>query len=449
MEYKKNDICEIAITSLGASGEGVGTIEGFTVFIEGALPGETVKAKLTVLKKNYGKGELLEILKKSEDRVIPVCPLFDRCGGCQIMHLSYEGQLKVKKQKVYDALTRIGKLTDITVEDCVPSPQKLHYRNKMQLPVTSTEGALTIGLFEKMSHTVVPVDECHIHCEEGEKVYKNICTLLQKSDILPYDRISGKGELRHLIMKTAVNSGKTLVIFVSAGEKTEKFKSLAAELIKISPNIEGIVLNIHREQTNFVTGHKWMTLFGEGRLSETICGLHFHISPASFFQVNTLQAENLYKAVTECADIDAETSVLDAYCGVGTFSLIAAAKAKKVVGIECVPEAIADAKENAKNNGITNCTFVCGTTEELIKAHSSCDVVILNPPRKGCEKIVLETLLKTEPKRIVYVSCDPATLARDLALLTPKYTIEAIRPFDMFPQTMHVETVVKLVLRRN
>lgn len=446
--FKKNDILEIQITSLGSSGEGVGHKEGFTVFVDGALPGEFVKARLSLVKKKYAIATLINITTKSSKRVTPICPLFSKCGGCQIMHLSYDGQLEVKRQKVIDAIERIGHFIGIKVEKCIPSPLSFHYRNKAQLPATVIDKRLQLGFYEKKSHNIVPVDHCYIHCDIGQTSYTKIKKILQDSGIEVFDPATNQGSLKYLIIKSAIYSKESLVILVSTGKEKRKYDEVANKILDECKEVKGVVLNINREVTNTITGDEWNCLAGTPYIYETLLGLKFKISPASFFQVNPQQAENLYQKVIEKAGIDSSTRVLDVYCGVGTLSILTAQFAKEVIGIECVKQAIEDAEENAKKNNIKNCRFFCGKAENLISNYTNVDIVILNPPRKGCEPEVLESLLKSNPKSILYISCDPATLARDLSILCQsKYSIDFVQPFDMFPQTMHVETIVKLNLR--
>jgi 23S rRNA (uracil1939-C5)-methyltransferase len=436
----------VSVTSFGSKGEGIGRLDGKTLFIDGALPGEEVTVEIESEKPRWARGKLHEILKPSAHRVAPPCPYFDRCGGCQLMHLSYEGQLQAKSQRVVDALQRIGGL-DFPVEPCLASPNKLHYRNKIQLPVVCDGTGKRIGLYAKGSHEVVAVEQCLIHCEEGERVYQVVKKSVSNSPVVAYDETNGKGELRHLLIRTSVSSSESLVLFVSTGFGIEKLRLLAKELQEQCSSLKGVVVCTNRHRSNKVLGSDYQTLSGEPTITEEICGLRFNVSPASFFQVNSSQTENLYRLALEFATLSSTSKVLDLYCGVGTLSLIAAQKAEQVVGVEVVEEAVVDAEENAARNGIANAAFVCGTVEKALVDFKDYDVAFLNPPRKGCHEAVIEALLKQRPKRLVYVSCDPATLARDLGRLSEGYMIERVQPVDMFPQTAHVETVVKLCVK--
>lgn len=424
--------CPILITDLGSSGEGVGTHEGLKVFVPGALPGETVRVRLKVLKSNYAIADLVEIIKDSPARVIPICPLFGRCGGCQIMHLDYEAQLKLKEERVRQTFKRIGHL-DVDVQPCVPSPNPLHYRNKIQLPMAYEEGRRFLGLYAHGTHEVIPVDKCFIHCPQGEAVYERI------KEWLP-------GDIRYLLIRTAFHPEGVLVTFVTKEKQVPWLASLAEKIMQELPIVKGVVQNVNPHPHNVILGSQFNVIRGSGMLTEEVNGLRFLLSSASFFQVNTAQAEALYQMALKYADIQPSERVLDAYCGVGTLALQAARFAKEVVGIECVPAAIDDAKKNALLNKISNATFYLGKTEEWIARQAAFDKVILNPPRKGCEKEVIHSLIKKAPKKIIYISCDPATLARDCRLLTQAgFAIKDVQPFDMFPQTMHVETAVHLI----
>jgi 23S rRNA (uracil1939-C5)-methyltransferase len=423
---------EILIEQLGVNGEGVGRLSGYTIFVPGALPKEKVSVELIERKKTYAKAKLLKRLTPSPHRTTPHCPHFGKCGGCQLMHLEYPEQLKAKRQRVVDALERIGKLNSFEVLPCHPSPLALGYRNKIQLP----EGK---GLFAYNSHEIVEVDHCYIHCDLGEKALAEIRPLLSR---LP------KGELRHLLIKTAVQTQEVLVTLVTTQENPAHLLEIAKQIIRASPKIKGVVQNINPSTNNTILSRKFKTLIGEPCIFESILGLSFKVSSASFFQVNPMQAEILYKKTLELAALSSKETVLDAFCGVGTISLLAASHAKKVIGIECVREAICDAEDNAQRNRIGNVQFHCGQAESLISTLGAIDVAILNPPRKGCESSFLKELAEKRPSRILYISCDPATLARDLAYLTSQgYEPDFIQPFDMFPQTAHVECLVRLIRR--
>lgn len=352
------------------------------------------------------------------------------------MHLSYEKQLQVKKQKVADALTRIGKIDPSIIENCLASPLPLAYRNKIQLPMQGT----TLGLYAKNSHNLISVDHCLIHCSLGEEVFQKIKTLIKKFKI----------PLRHVLIKSAIYTKEVLVILVTREQTTLELCNLSQAIQKDIPFVKGVIHNIHSDKENVILGETYHTLVGDSHIHERLCNLTFSISAASFFQVNPFQAEKLYLKALELADIQQNDTVLDAYCGVGTLSLIFAQKAKHVTGVECVPEAIVDADENRKRNNIRNVSFVCANSEHFIHTLSSIDLLLLNPPRKGADPSFLEGVRKLSPKKIIYISCDPATLARDLAILeTYGYKTTHVQPFDMFPQTSHVECVAMLTTNRD
>ena len=423
----KNQIIILRIDNLGSSGEGVGSHEGFRVFVDGALPEETVEVKISLAKKTYAKGIIQNIIESSPHRVQAPCIYYDRCGGCQLMHLDYQTQLETKRQRVIDAFERIGGFKNISVNSCIASPNEFSYRNKIQLPV---QEGLKIGLYEKGSHNLVDIEKCLIHCELGESVFHHVRRLLK-----------GNEDLRHVLIKSAVKRQEALVVLVTNGKATKGLITLAKRLYSDCVPVKGVVQNINRGQNNVILGKEYRTLIGSDSIEEVIGGLTFKVSPASFFQVNANQAENLYQHAIESAQITEDDTVIDAYCGVGTLSCLMAHKAKRVIGIECVPEAIQDAQGNAKRNKITNTEFICKPVEKALKTMQQGSIVILNPPRKGCEPKVIKALIRSRPKRIIYVSCDPATCARDLKLLE-EFQIDSVQPFDMFPQTAHVETVV-------
>lgn len=435
----------LTIQRLGINGEGIGYLDGYTVFVDGALPGEEIEARLVERKKSYGKGQLLRIRKPSPDRVEPPCPLFGRCGGCQIMHLRQDAQLEMKRQRVADALERIGKLGGITVLPCRPSPSPLHYRNKIQLPVRPGPSGLQLGFYARGSHDLIPVERCYIHCALGETVYQAVRKVLLPAPVPAYEPQTGSGELRFVLIKSALATREALVVLVAKSADLATWQPLAAAMREACPAIKGVVLNVNPQPGNVVLGKKFITLSGSAEIEENLMGLRFNISAASFFQVNPAQAEQVYSQVIAFAGLSGKETVLDAYCGVGTMALAAAAHCRQVIGVECVPEAIVDARKNAERNGIANAAFHCADAAQWIQTLEAVDVVLLNPPRKGCEPALLQRLGKLAPATIVYVSCDPATLARDLALLaTLGFAVECVQPFDMFPQTAHLETVVKL-----
>ncbi|MCH9631578.1 MAG: 23S rRNA (uracil-C(5))-methyltransferase RlmCD [Chlamydiia bacterium] len=447
MRPNVSDVIECNIHDLGLHGEGIGAVDGFTIFIQGALPKEFVRAKVTLVKKNYAVATLIKVLKLSDDRVDPKCPYFKKCGGCQIMHLSYEGQLFFKKKRIEDAFIRIANVKlqkDVIMHK---SPDEFSYRNKIQLPAGQDGGVLKLGLYARGSHDIAFHDKCLIHSKLGEKVYARILQALEKSSLTPYNEASKKGELRHVLIRTAVFNNEALITLISAKEPSSELKRVAKEIFDDLDEVKGVMHHKNAKVTNAVFDQNFTTLCGSNHIFENLSGLTFKLSSASFFQVNSSQAENLYKRAIELADLKENDRALDAYCGIGTLTLLAASKASHVTGIEIVPSAIKDANDNRDRNKISNVSFVCAKVEDEIHKMGELDAAFLNPPRKGCDKHVIATLVKKRPKSLIYVSCDPATLARDTKLLIEGgYQLETVEGFDMFPQTMHVETLAKFTL---
>lgn len=429
----------LPIRSLGHSGEGIGSFEGYTLFVDGVLPGEIAIIEITERKKTYGKAKLLSLTQRSSARIDPPCPYFGTCGGCQIMHMAYPAQLEIKRQRVLDALTRIGKLQGIQVEPCLASPQSFGYRNKIQLPARYAASGSVLGLYKKNSHDLIAIDQCLIHCEEGERVFRAIADLLRDS-LLP---------IRHVLIKSAIKTKETLVVFITSGPPNDQLQAIANQLHQKESSVRSIVHNRHTGPENVILGKDYTTLMGPGFITEVLGELRFRVSPASFFQVNPKQAVNLYAKALELSHLTGKEMVLDAYCGVGTLSLFFAPHVERVIGVESVPDAIDDAKYNAEANQITNAEFTCSPAEQFMETASGIDLLLINPPRKGCDPLFLEGVKKLKPAKIVYISCDPATLARDLAILVSfGYEVGTVQPVDMFPQTSHVECVVSCYTKR-
>jgi 23S rRNA (uracil1939-C5)-methyltransferase len=446
LKPRYNQKINTTIKRIGINGEGVGYWHQYTVFIDGALPGEVVQARVIESKKRYGRGRLTVIDNPSPHRVKPICSFFGRCGGCQLMHLDYTEQLNIKRQRVVDALERIGKITDAPVLPCLPSPLPFNYRNKIQIPILPDGNAgIKMGLYARHSHDLVEMDHCHIHCAIGEQIWKNVSSILKNSQISAYDWNTHQGVLRHLIIKTAVNTKQALVVIVTNGIGPDSLRLVAQDIMHACPSVKGVIQNINNNPDNVVLSEEFQLLAGSFNMEEQLCGMKFAVSAASFFQVNPAQAEQLYAKALEFAELSGKETVLDAYCGVGTLSLLFAAKTKRVLGIECIPQAVEDAKENARLNALNNVTFICDQAEIWIKQAPVLDLVLLNPPRKGCDPVFLEEIVRLSPNKIIYISCDPATLARDLAFLVKNhYAIKIVQPLDMFPQTAHVECIVQI-----
>lgn len=436
MNLKIGDTVLATVLSIGKNGEGVAEYQGLPLYIDNALPNEIVKAKITECRKTFNRAVLIEIVQASQHRNIPECSLFGRCGGCQLMHLQYSSQLQVKQQKVRNAFKNFFLQAD--VGPCLPSPASLGYRNKIQLPVEMTEHGLQIGLYAKASHELIDVNRCPVHCSLGESIFHKVKQILQTNP---------NQNLRHVLIKTSIHLQEVLVTLVSNSVNTDSFRELAIAIMQSSPHVKGVMLNVNETDSNVILGSHTHLLIGNPYISEKLGDLRFHISPASFFQVNTLQAEEIYAKALELSNLNGKETMLDAFCGVGTISLFFANHVKKVIGVECVPEAIADAKKNAQMNGIHNAEFHTALAEDFIQNLSAIDILVLNPPRKGCAASFLNAIKRLMPPKIIYISCDPDTLARDLACLASiGYKITTVQPYDMFPQTTHVETLALLQL---
>lgn len=441
-----NDIVEVKITSLGSSGEGVGRTEGFAIFVPNALPGETVTVKLKNVKKTYAAGTLVKVLEPAPERVKPVCAVYYQCGGCQLQQLSYAGQLAVKQQQVIDALERIGHFKGIKVEKTLGAVNPLNYRNKMQVPVAGDKGNLEIGCFALGTHRVINVEACYIQKEKNNEIAAVVRAWMKQYKIPAYNEDKRTGMIRHVMGRVGVETGEIMVVIVAAVKAIPHMKELVTMLKAQIPGVTSVLLNINTRHTNVIMGEQTRLVYGKPIINDKIGSLKFSISAQSFFQVNSEQARVLYDTALSFAALTGEESVVDVYCGTGTITLFLAQKAKIACGIEIVPSAIEDARKNAMANGITNAKFILGDAAqklpELMGKGSHPDVIVLDPPRAGCDERVLRSILSVKPKRIVYVSCNPATLARDLALLCTKdYKINRVQPVDMFPQTHHVETV--------
>ena len=440
---------EIEIIDMGEGGEGIGKIQDFTVFVPKVLLGDRVEVCLTKVKKNYGFGKMVKMITPSPYRTVEGCEKETACGGCQFQHLAYEKQLEWKRQKVENCLKRIGKLEDVTVQKTLGMETPYHYRNKAQYPIRMVEGKIEIGFFAAKSRCVVPVTKCCIQHPINTQIIKVIKAFLNEYQISIYDDESHKGLVRHLMIKTGYKAQDVMVCLVINGKKLPHSEALV-ESLKAIPEIKSIVLNHHMDKTPVILGKECSVLYGSESITEQIGDLKFKVSPLAFFQVNPIQTKVLYQKALEYAALTGEEVVWDAYCGIGTISLFLAQKAKKVYGVEIIPEAIENARENAKLNGLQNTEFYAGKAEEVIpdlyKKGVIADTIVVDPPRKGCDEKLLETLKAMAPQKIVYVSCDPATLARDLAYLTREagYKVEEVQPVDMFPHTTHVESVVKL-----
>lgn len=441
---------------MGYEGEGVGKIEGFTVFVPEALAGEQVKVKIVKVAKSHAFGKLLDILVHSESRIKPTCPIYKRCGGCQLQHLSYEAQLQFKEQRVRECIERIGKLQNVLVHPTLGMKEPYRYRNKVQLPVGEKNGELQVGFYAARSHEIIDMDACHIQDETADKVVSITRQWMKKFNIPAYTEEAGEGKqdkasnnkgiIRHIMVRKGFKTGEVMVVLVTSGLKLPYKEEFVNMIIENISGIKSIIQSVNSKVTNVVLGKENITLWGEDHITDYIGKFRFNISPLSFFQVNPMQTEVLYSKALEYAALTGKETVFDAYCGTGTISLFLSEKARKVYGVEIIPEAIENAKINAQQNNIDNAEFFVGEAEkvipEMIDRGIKAEVVVVDPPRKGCERSLLEALAKMDPDRIVYVSCDPGTLARDLAILDQLgYKTLEVQPVDMFPMTSHVECV--------
>ncbi len=440
---------EIEIVGLGDSGEGIGSFEGLKIFVEGALPTEKIQVQIVEVKKNYALGKLEKILIESSDRVQPQCKYFPACGGCQIQHLNYQAQLKIKQQKVIDAVERIGKIFDAEILPTLGMKNFSNYRNKMQFPVGKIDGNFVCGCYEKKSHKIIDVADCLIQREGNNKILRAVKLLAKKFNLEPYDEKKHTGFLRHIMGRVGC-TGELMIVLVTANKNFPQAKNFCAEIKKILPEVTSIQQNIQPEKNNVILGRETKILFGSSTIIDRLGNLRFNISARSFFQVNTAQAEILYQTALNFAELTGNEIVIDAYCGTGTIGLFMSKLAHKIIGIEIEPAAIEDAKKNALENKISNAEFFVGDAVKFIpKLYNKkifADVVVVDPPRAGCAKKVLETFAAMQPKKIVYVSCNAATLARDLKILLELgYKTTKIQPVDMFPQTAHIESVAQIV----
>ncbi len=450
MEFRKNDLVTLEIEDCGIDGEGIGKADGFTVFVKDAVIGDTVTAKIIKAKKNYGYGRLMEVLKPSPYRVEPKCEFARQCGGCQLQALSYDQQLVFKTNKVKGHLERIGGFTDIPMEPIIGMDELFHYRNKAQFPVgRNKEGKIVTGFYAGRTHNIIENRDCALGVAENKEVLDRVIAHMEKYGIEPYNEATGKGLVRHVLIRYGYFTKEVMVCLILNGNKLPKEELLVKSLCEI-PGMTSITINVNKKHSNVILGEEIRLLWGQEYITDRIGDISYQISPLSFYQVNPMQTLKLYAKALEYADLHGKETVWDLYCGIGTISLFLAQKAKFVRGVEIVPAAIENAKENAKLNGLENTEFFVGKAEEVLpreykKNGVYADVIVVDPPRKGCDETLLETMVEMNPERIVYVSCDSATLARDLKYLCERgYELRKVCPVDQFGMTVHVETVVLL-----
>ena len=447
---KKNDYIDVEFVDLTHEGQGVAKIDGFPVFVPGGLPGESAQIKILNVKKNYGYGKLIEIREKSPYRVEIPKEDMHKYGGCQLHHMSYEGQLQFKQNLVEQTLTRIGKLQDVNIHPIIGMEQPFHYRNKAQVPVGERNGRLITGFYKPRTHEIIDTDESVIHMEainDAIKIVKEICSEL---GVTAYNEEAHTGVLRHIMARFGRKTDELMIVLITRTEKLPHRKEIVEKIVAALPNVKSVVHNVNPKRTNVILGEKTQVLWGQNVIYDYIGNVKFAISPRSFYQVNPVQTQVLYDKALAYAGLTGEEIVFDAYCGIGTISLFLAQQAKKVYGVEVVPDAINDAKKNADLNGNTNVEFSVGEAEVVIPNWAEegihADVIVVDPPRKGCDAALLKTIIEMKPKRVVYVSCNPATLARDLGILeADDYQTVEVQPVDMFPMTMHVECCALLI----
>lgn len=444
---RKNETVTLQFEDLTHQGNGVGKVDGYPLFVPFALPGEEGSVKIVKVNKNFGYGKLLDIHKKSPRRVEPPCHVYERCGGCQLQHMSYEQQLQMKQDQVKHAMQKIARLPDVLVHPTLGMDHPWRYRNNVQIPVGEKDGHLITGFYQRRSHNIVDnMKTCIIQDELNDDAVRVVREAADRLGIRAYDEKQHRGVLRHIVARSGKATGELMVILITRTKKLPHAQKIVEEIRKGLPYVTSIIHNVNPDRTNVIYGKDSHVMWGESYIHDRIEDLTFAISPRSFYQVNSVQTEVLYNKALEYAQISKTDTVIDAYCGIGTISLFLARQAKKVYGIEIVPEAISDAKKNAKMNGIMNVEFVVGAAEKVMpwwKAQGlDPDVIVVDPPRKGCDEVFLQAMLDMEPKRIVYVSCNPSTLARDLRILEDGgYETKEVQPVDMFGQTGHVELV--------
>ncbi|MDM0463792.1 23S rRNA (uracil(1939)-C(5))-methyltransferase RlmD [Clostridium perfringens] len=451
---EKNKEYIFDIISQGYEGEGIAKIDNkYPIFIEGALKGEKVKVRIVKVNKNFAYGKLMEVLEASEERVNPPCAIYKRCGGCKLQHASYKAQLDFKWDRVKDCVSKIGKLDPSIVKYPLGMEEPWRYRNKVQLPIGLINGEVKIGFFAPRSHDIIDMESCLIQDEIGDKVVKLTREWIEKFNIRPYNvdgEYDEKGIVRHIMIRRGFTTNEVMVVLVTNGEKLPHKEEFVDLMVKNIPGIKSVIQNINSKKTNVILGLESKTLWGEDTISDYIGDFRFNISPLSFFQVNPTQTEVLYGKALEYANLTGNEEVFDAYCGTGTITLFLSQKAKKVYGVEIIPQAIDNAWINAKENKVENVEFFVGESEvvipDLINKGVKADVVVVDPPRKGCDKKLLDAITNIDAKKIVYVSCDPSTLGRDLAILEENgYKTLEVQPVDMFPNTAHIENVALLI----
>ena len=461
--FEKNEILELQIEAIGSEGEGIAHVNGYTLFIKDTVPGDRIEAKVVKTGKNFGYARCERIIEPSPDRIEPVCPISKRCGGCQFQHLSYEAELRFKQEKVFNCIKRIGgfKDEDIPMLPIMGCEEIMHYRKKAQFPVGADKNGETVtGFYAERSHEIVDTTKCYIQVEENELILETLKAFMKKYKISAYEEKinpktrkpeKAKGLVRHIMTRKGFTTGEIGICVVINGNTLPNAAEFTSMMLKAfegrsDVRITSICVNINKKITNVIFGDELKCIYGESYIVDMIEDIKFKISPFSFYQVNPAQTKKLYGKALEFAGLTGEEVVWDLYCGIGTISLFLAKKAKEVYGVEIVPAAVENAKENAKLNGIENAYFTVGKAEDEAKKLPKPDVIVVDPPRKGCDEKLLETIMNYKPERVVYVSCDPATLARDLKVLCGDggYRLDKVQAVDQFSRGVHVETIALL-----
>lgn len=443
---KKNDVLTGQVVDLTHEGHGVVKIDRYPIFIPNTLIDETIEYKVIKVKKNFAIGKLIKVITESDARVEPPCIYYYKCGGCQLQHMSYQAQLNMKKEQVVNLFHRKAKFTNTVIKDTVGMEDPWRYRNKSQIPVgLSKDQQPIMGFYRQRSHDIIDMESCLIQDQQHQQVMNDVKQLISELNISVYNEKTKKGLLRHLVVRTGHYTNQLMIILVTNGKAFKQAESLVDALVRKYPNVTSIKQNINDAHSNVIMGPQSITLYGEEEIEDQLSEITFNISDQSFYQINSHQTEKLYQQALDYAQLTGDEIVLDTYCGIGTIALYMAENAQHVYGVEVVPSAINDANQNATKNQLENTTFVCGKAEEVIlkwKAEGiRPDVVMVDPPRKGCDETFLETILELNPKRIVYISCNPSTQQRDAHILNHQYDLKEITPVDMFPQTTHIETV--------
>lgn len=450
MNIKKNDVFELTIEDMSEDGAGIGRLNGYIWFVKDAVIGDHIQASAMKMKKNYGFARLLKIIEPSKSRVAERCPSARRCGGCQLQMLSYEEQLKFKERKVLNHLKRIGGLLEVPMEPIMGMEDPWRYRNKAQFPFgRDKDGNIIAGFYAGRTHCIIESEDCFLGAEENKEILARIRAVMEEKKIDPYEETTHSGVIRHVLIRKGFLTGELMVCLVINQTKLPEAEAFV-DALKVLPGMTSISYSINQEKTNVIMGKEIVNLYGPGYITDFIGVVKYQISPLSFYQVNPIQTERLYETALEYAALEGNETVWDLYCGIGTISLFLAQKAKQVYGVEIIPQAIEDARQNARLNGIENVQFFVGKAEEVLpreyeKHQVYADVIVVDPPRKGCDRVCLDTIVKMQPKRVVYVSCDSSTLARDVSYMRESgYEVKRVCCCDMFPMSGHVETVCLL-----